>query len=74
MIKFDRDCGYFKYYNKNGEHEFINRPSYNQSAEIINDLMSCPEFRYDSTILNALYMAMRKLQGFSNNDIQRMMS
>ena len=71
MVKCDDDCVCFKYYNEKGEHEFISVPTYDKAAEIISNLMNCPEFQCDSTILHSLYMAMRKLQGFSDKDIQR---
>ncbi len=72
MIKCDENYS-FKYCNENNEHEFINIPTCDKAVEIISDLMSCEDFRCDSTILNALYMAMRKLQGLSDKDIQRLM-
>ena len=63
----------FKYYNKNNEHEFIDILTKDKAITIINDLMFCPEFKCDSTILASLYMAIRKLQGFSDEDIMRLM-
>lgn len=72
MVKCDEEYLCFRYYNDNGDHEFINKPTYDEAAKIIYDLMRCPEFRYDSTILSSLYTAVRKLQGFSDKDIQRM--
>lgn len=74
MVKCDEEYLIFKYYNENNEHEFIDKPSYDKGAEIISNLISCPEFQCDSTILSALYMAMRKLQGFSDEDIRRLMN
>lgn len=74
MVKYDRECDDFKYYNENGEHEFIDIPTYKQAAGIISNLILCPEFHCDSTISSALYMAMRKLQGFSDKDIKRLMN
>ncbi len=71
MVKCDEKV--FKYYNKDNEHEFIDVPTYNQAAEIICDLMLSEEFMCDSTILSALYLAMRKLQGFSDEDIKGLM-
>ena len=73
MVKCDDKYLIFKYYNDKDGHEFIDIPTYDKAAEIINNLIACPEFRCDSTILNSLYMAMRKLQGFSDEDIQRLM-
>lgn len=73
MVKCDDEYVCFKYYNENGEHEFIDVPTYEQAAKIISNLILCPEFHCDSTILNALYMGMRKLQGFSDKDIQNLM-
>ena len=72
MVKCDEQYLIFKYYNDKNEHEFTKSLSYNKAAEIINDLMLCDEFHCDSTILSALYMAMRKLQGFSDEDIRRL--
>lgn len=74
MVKYDRDCKDFKYYNENGEHEFIDNFTYEQAAKIICELMLCQEFKHDTTIGGALYMAMRKLQGFSDKDIQKLMN
>ncbi len=74
MVKCDDDervC--FKYYNENDEHEFIETPTYEQAAIIIYNLILCSEFHCDTTILSALYMGMRKLQGFSDKDIQNLM-
>ena len=48
MVKYDDEDFSFKYYNKNNEHEFIDIPTYDKAAEIIDDLMLCKEFRYDS--------------------------
>ena len=73
MVKCDDEYFCFKYYNENNEHEFIT-PTYNKAAEIISNLMLCPEFQCDSTISSALYMAMRKLQGFSDEDISILMN
>lgn len=73
MVKCDDEYVCFKYYNENGEHEFIDVPTYEQAAKIISNLILCPEFHCDSTISNALYMGMRKLQGFSDKDIQNLM-
>ena len=74
MVKCDEEHLIFKYYNENNEHEFIDRPSCDKAAEIISNLMLCPEFQCDSTISHALYMGMRKLQGFSDEDIKRLMN
>ena len=74
MVKCDEKYLIFKYYNENNEHELIGNPSYDKAAEIISNLMLCPEFQCDLTISSALYMAMRKLQGFSDEDIQRLMN
>ena len=74
MIKYDMKNNNFKYYNENGEHEFINAPTFEQAAKIIYDLMRCPEFQYDSTILSALYMGMQKLSGISDKHIKRLMN
>ena len=71
MVKCDEQY-IFKYYNENGEHEFIHMPTNKKAAEIISDLMMCKKFKCDSTIFTALYMAMRKLQGFSDEDIQNL--
>lgn len=69
MIKFDERYGIFKYYNENDEHEFIDNLTCDETAEIIFNLILCPKFKCDSTITNALCMAMRKLQGYSDKDI-----
>lgn len=74
MVKCDEDCLAFKYYNEKGEHEFIDVPTYEKAAEIISNLMLCPEFHCDTTIYHSLYMAMRKLQGFTDKDIKRLMN
>lgn len=73
MVKCDEKYLGFKYYNENNEHEFIDSLTKDKAVTIINDLMFCPEFKCDSTILGALYMAMRKLQGLSDEDIMRLM-
>ena len=70
MIKCDKYG--FKYYNEDGEHEIIDVPTNAKAAEIINDLLMCNDFKYDSTILSALYIAMRKLQNFSDEDIKKL--
>lgn len=74
MVKCDEKYLIFKYYNENNEHEFIDKPSYAKAAEIISNLILCPEFQCDSTISHALYMGMRKLQGFSDEDIRGLMN
>lgn len=74
MVKCDEEYLCFKYYNENGEHEFIDKSTYDEAAKIISNLMLCPEFQCDTTISHALYMGMRKLQGFSDEDIQRLMN
>ena len=74
MVKCDEEYLCFKYYNENGEHEFIDKPTYDEAAKIISNLMLCPELQCDTTISHALYMGMRKLQGFSDEDIQRLMN
>lgn len=73
MVKCDEDYLSFKYYNENGEHEFIDVPTYKKAAEIISNLILCPEFHCDMTISHSLYIAMRKLQGFSDKDIHNLM-
>ena len=73
MVKCDEKYLCFKYYNENNEHEFIDILTKDKAITIINDLMLCPEFKCDSTILASLYMAIRKLQGFSDEDIMRLM-
>jgi hypothetical protein len=50
----------------------MNNIAYDKAAEVINDLMTSKEFICDQTILNSLYMAMRKLQGFSDEDIKNL--
>ena len=72
MVKCDEDILIFQYFNDNNQHELISKLSYDTAAEIISDLMLCPEFQCDSTISHALYIAMRKLQGFSDEDIQKL--
>lgn len=69
MIKCDNQYLNFKYYNENNEHEFID---IEKASNIIEDLIHCPEFQCDSTVLQALYMAMRKLQGFSDEEIYKL--
>ena len=73
MVKCGEKYLCFKYYNDNNEHEFIDILTKDKAITIIDDLMSCPEFKCDSTILGSLYMAVRKLQGFSDKDIMRLM-
>lgn len=72
MVKFDEISGSFKYYDENGEHKLIDKVTYEESAKILSDLNLSPDFRCDMTILHALYVAMRKLQGFSDEDIKKM--
>ena len=60
MIKYDGHS--YKYYNENNEHEFIDNHTYDKAADIINELLTCEEFQCDSTIISALYVAMRKMQ------------
>lgn len=74
MVKCDENCLSFKYHNEKGKDEFIDVLSYEKAAEIISNLILCPEFHCDTTISNSLYMAMRKLQGFSDKDIKRLMN
>ena len=73
MVKYDNKCFGYKYYNENGEHELMNSITYDKASEVINDLMTSREFMCDQTILDSLYMAMRKLQGFSDEDIKNLM-
>lgn len=73
MVKYDNKCFTYKYYNENGEHKLMNNIAYDKAAEVINDLITSKEFICDQTILNSLYMAMRKLQGFSDEDIKKLM-
>lgn len=73
MVKYDETSNSFKYYDESGKHSLIDKVSYEESIKIINDLILCPEFQCDSTVLSVLYMSMRKLQGFSDEDIQRLM-
>ena len=73
MVKYDNKCFGYKYYNESGEHKLMNSITYDKAAEVINDLMTSREFMCDQTILNSLYMAMRKLQGFSDEDIKNLM-
>ena len=72
MVKYDETGGSFKYYDENGEHRLIDKVTYEESAKIICDLKLSPDFMCDMTISHALYVAMRKLQGFSDEDIKRM--
>ena len=74
MVKCDEKYLCFKYYNEKDEHEFIEKPTYDEAANIISNLILCQEVHCDSTISHALYMGMRKLQGFSDEDIQRLMN
>lgn len=74
MVKYDKECLNFKYYNQTGEHEYINNMSYEKASEILCDLLKCPQFHCDSTVLNALYIGMQKLAGLSDKDIQKLMN
>ena len=67
MVKYDETSYSFKYYDENGEHRLIDKITYEEAAKIICDLKLSTDFMCDMTISHALYVAMRKLQGFSDD-------
>ena len=76
MVKYDKTINSFKYYYRNNEYELIKLTPNDKDkiVEILNDLMFCPEFQYDSMILDALYIAMRTIQGFYDEDISKLLN
>ena len=70
MIKYDLESESFKYYDENGNHKLTDDLTYDDIANIIWDLSL--SFRCDMTISHALYVAVRKLQGYSDEEIKKM--
>lgn len=70
MVKHDGIA--FKYYNEKGKHELLSQIPFDKAADILWDLGLSSDFRCDQSISGALYIAVRKLQGFSDEDIQKL--
>lgn len=71
MIKYNYDCDAYFYY-EDDKHILTKKVSNDMAATIISNLILSQDFQCDQTISTALYKAMRKLQGFSDEDINRL--
>lgn len=71
MIRYLTATDSFLYYNENNDHMFLKEITPMKAAEIIDELLQLPEFGCDKNIAISLYIAMKKLQGFSDESIAR---
>ena len=72
MVKYIEESQSYQYFDDEGNRIFLKNISCKQAKDIIMQLMMCDDFIADSNIFHSLLIGIRKLEGFSDEDIERL--